>query len=587
MRLLHLDLLVLLGFSVSHVYFNRGEISTSVPLVYPVLAYLLARMLTIGFAAPRDALPLPPRLPVPVRYLALALVFLVGFRVGLNITNSNVIDVGYSGVIGADRITHGVDLYGSFPQGNLSGDTYGPVNYFAYVPFELVFPWSGRWDDLPAAHAAAIFFDLATIVALIFVGRRLIPGEAATGWDSCWRTRGRPIRTRCSCSNSNANDSLVALLVVLAFLALRSAPRPRRAAGAWPPRPSSPRSALVPLFAGYDRRRPRSALVFARDLLRCRGAAAGWRSCRTAASRELWDRTIGFQLGRDSPFSIWGQEEWLAPLHTAVKAAAAALALVVGLYPRRKSPLQVAALGAAVLIALQLGLSHWFYLYIVWWFPLALIALLARGTRICSIELAAPLPSDVTRHAITHGSCSAVSKRTGIWVTKRSMACSFFTPMTLSRAPVIPTSEMYAVPLGSTRPSAVGTCVWVPNIASTRPSRCQPIATFSLVVSAWKSTTIRSARPSRSESSLSTTWNGDRGACRNTVPLRLIDRPAHAVLLDHRVPATGIAVEVVRRPHDAVAGIEERIDVAVTVDVIAGGDHVRARVQQLAAPCVP
>jgi len=37
--------------------------------------------------------------------------------------------------------------------------------------------------------------------------------------------------------------------------------------------------------------------------------------------------------------------------------------------------LQVAALGAAVLIALQLGLSHWFYLYIVWWLPLALIAL--------------------------------------------------------------------------------------------------------------------------------------------------------------------------------------------------------------------
>ena len=32
-RLLHLDLLVLLGFGVSHVFFNRGEIGTSVPLV--------------------------------------------------------------------------------------------------------------------------------------------------------------------------------------------------------------------------------------------------------------------------------------------------------------------------------------------------------------------------------------------------------------------------------------------------------------------------------------------------------------------------------------------------------------------------
>jgi hypothetical protein len=51
----------------------------------------------------------------------------------------------------------------------------------------------------------------------------------------------------------------------------------------------------------------------------------------------------------------------------------------VYLFPVRKTALQVAALGAAVLIALQLGMSHWFYLYVVWWLPLALIALLARG----------------------------------------------------------------------------------------------------------------------------------------------------------------------------------------------------------------
>ena len=42
-RLLHLDLLVLLAFGVSHVFFNRGEIGVSVPLVYPVLLYLLVR----------------------------------------------------------------------------------------------------------------------------------------------------------------------------------------------------------------------------------------------------------------------------------------------------------------------------------------------------------------------------------------------------------------------------------------------------------------------------------------------------------------------------------------------------------------
>ena len=60
-----------------------------------------------------------------------------------------------------------------------------------------------------------------------------------------------------------------------------------------------------------------------------------------------------------------------------VKVAAAALALLVAFVPRRRDAVQVAALGAAVLVALQLGATHWFYLYVVWFAPLALVALLA------------------------------------------------------------------------------------------------------------------------------------------------------------------------------------------------------------------
>ena len=83
----------------------------------------------------------------------MALIFLVGFRIGLNVNASNVIDVGYSGVIGADRLADGKSIYGNFPKDNEHGDTYGPVAYEAYVPFEQALPWSGKWDDLPAAHA--------------------------------------------------------------------------------------------------------------------------------------------------------------------------------------------------------------------------------------------------------------------------------------------------------------------------------------------------------------------------------------------------------------------------------------------------
>jgi hypothetical protein len=40
----------------------------------------------------------------------------------------------------------------------------------------------------------------------------------------------------------------------------------------------------------------------------------------------------------------------------------------------------VAAFGAALLIGVQLTMQHWFYLYIVWFYPLLLVAM-AVGDR--------------------------------------------------------------------------------------------------------------------------------------------------------------------------------------------------------------
>ena len=133
-RLLHLDLLVILAFGVSHVFFNRGKIGVSVPLVYPVLVYLLVRALAAGFRPRARAGPLVPWLRPG--WLAVGLVFLVAFRAGLDVVDSNVIDVGYAGVVGADRIVDGDSLYGpGFASDLEHGDTYGPVAYLAYVPF--------------------------------------------------------------------------------------------------------------------------------------------------------------------------------------------------------------------------------------------------------------------------------------------------------------------------------------------------------------------------------------------------------------------------------------------------------------------
>ncbi len=177
-RLLHLDLLVLLGLGVSLWFFNRGEITASVPLTYPVLGYVLVRMLWVG-VRPRDR---PgPLIPVlPVSWLAIGAVALVCARIALNVADSRVIDIGVAGVVGADHISQGQELYdGGFAPGvGIRGDVYGPLNYLAYVPFEAIFPWHGHWGDVPAAHAAAIAFDLLTALGLLALGRRLRAGEA-------------------------------------------------------------------------------------------------------------------------------------------------------------------------------------------------------------------------------------------------------------------------------------------------------------------------------------------------------------------------------------------------------------------------
>ena len=52
----HLDLLVLLSFSISLAFFNHAEIGLSVPLAYPCLIYLLMRMLLLAFGRGRPRL---------------------------------------------------------------------------------------------------------------------------------------------------------------------------------------------------------------------------------------------------------------------------------------------------------------------------------------------------------------------------------------------------------------------------------------------------------------------------------------------------------------------------------------------------
>jgi hypothetical protein len=372
-RLLHLDLLVLLGLGVSLYFFNRANIRASVALTYPVLGYVFLRMLIAGLRPRRRPGPLVPH--VPVRWLAVAAVLLVAGRIALNVTDSQVIDIGAAGVVGADRIEHGKPLYGGgFSEGlPIHGDVYGPFNYLAYVPFEEAFPFHGEWDSLPAAHAAAIAFDLLTALGLLALGRRLRAGPdgraLGVAMSFAWLAYPFTLYTM----NANADDSLVAATLVGAMLVLAS-PAGRGVMVALGAAAKFGSAALAPLFAiGTGERRLRSAIVFT-VVFAAVLAILFVPFIPDGGLREMYDRTLGYQATRSSPFSVWGLAPSLDFLQGWVRAAAIALAAGVALYPRWRSPLQVAALSAAVIIAVQVGATHWFYFYAVWFLPLVLAA---------------------------------------------------------------------------------------------------------------------------------------------------------------------------------------------------------------------
>ena len=419
------DLLALLSFGISLAFFNRGEVFQSAALAAVPLAYLLARTAWIGFR--RSA---RPRLSVPrwpVWALVAATLFLVGFRVGLDVQNPRtVIDVGYAGVIGADRIMNGRAPYGAMPveagkpcgpaasdgeirdriqangrceSANPSGDTYGPVAYLAYVPAVAVFGWSGRWDHLPAAHATAIAFDALVLLGLVLVGRRLggtrLAAILAFGWAAY------PFTTYTLLSNTN--DAIMPALLVWGFW-LASSPAARGVATALAGWTKFAALALAPLWLTYrsiDKpvRMARFALGFALATLAAFSVLLLEPSLGDAI-QTFWDRTFGFQLDRESPFSIWGWGPYhargipdLSSLRTVVQVGTIALAGIVTLVPRRKGPLELAALSAAVLLAVELSLTHWFYLYLPWVLPFVLLALFLPR------EHGAPAPAPVPASA--------------------------------------------------------------------------------------------------------------------------------------------------------------------------------------------
>jgi hypothetical protein len=392
-----LDLVVTLGFVASLVEFNHGDIFRATPLVYPPLVYLCARMVWVAtHRRPRSV-----RVGETHMLLLIALVFgLMGFRLGLNNQDSNVIDVGYAGVAGASRLMDGVLPYGHMPdktgkpcggkysngdpkayvQSNgecespiAQGDTYGPTIYLTYIPAVAIMGWSGLWDSLPAAHVTASAYDLLAIAGLFVAGWRLASGRIglllAFGWAA------NPFTLYAL--NMNTNDALVGALLAWMLAAL-SVPALRGALLAAASLTKFAPLALVPLFASLKHRVATFAgfAVAGLALLSILALDAHGLSL-------FWQRTLDYQLGRVTPMAIWTLPSYhpgwpdITWLQHVVQFFVVVGVVALLVFPRKpKDAVAIAALSAAAVIALQITASYWFYPYVCWWLPLVLAGLL-------------------------------------------------------------------------------------------------------------------------------------------------------------------------------------------------------------------
>jgi len=366
----NLDIVALLGFLVSHGFYREGIVQEAVVLWYPPLVYLFVRTLLMGFGI-GEKVEKTSNLPM---WLLMVLAGLAGGLIlALNV-DSRVIDVGYAGVVGADRILDGTMPYGHMPADVGTGDTYGPLNYLLYVPFVLMFGFSGEWDFLPAAHALTLFSFVAGAMALFITGYRLSGKEGAAALVFAWAAFPYTVYA----TNNNTNDVIVAAVSAIG-LAAAASPIARGASIAAGFAVKLYPLVLGPLWITYEGRRRKPAVDF---VLGGAGVVllTFWvilLDGHTVESvRVFYDKTLAFQGDRVSPWSLFSQVPELAFLQRPLMALAIFLSILVAFVPRKKTLRRLAALSAALVIAFQLTVNYWFYAYITWFEPFVFVSLL-------------------------------------------------------------------------------------------------------------------------------------------------------------------------------------------------------------------
>jgi len=385
----NLDLLALLAPVLALADWTRGGTLQFV-LLYGALGYLALRMTILaglwGEGAGAQQGP-PFRAWLPLPWLASG-VLVLAFVHGLwTLDTSLSSDIGQAGVHGAERLLSGRAIYGGESALAAAGagdphlDSYGPFAYEAVAPFT----WLA--GGMSAARLAALFFDLATALALFVLGRRTRDSAAGLTLALAWLAFPPSLYV----AELGANDALLSASVLFTLICARL-PARRGAALALAAWSKLSPLALVPLLAGARQdgpARPRRTLRFAAGF----ALASLVIFLPVIAHGDLASflaRTVGFQSSREPAYSIW---ELLdrpgapaaghvagAILRGVLLACTGVLAIALfRLEPRAGLP-GIAAAGASVLIALVALDGYFSFTYLCWFAPLVLVAcLLSAG----------------------------------------------------------------------------------------------------------------------------------------------------------------------------------------------------------------
>jgi hypothetical protein len=374
-----LDTVALAALVLPAYLIDRGRFGPAEGIMAALVLYLGARGAWLAARGPRpadaDDAPAPvllsaaaarlraPRLGPQLTLAVLAATVLV------TLTSTGIVDIAIADMEGATLLTHGTLPYGHMPGDIVHGDTYGLPIYLFYAPFAALWPMVDSWGDATGSLVANVVVLLACLAGA---------GAATRGarWPAVLALLAFPAALMST--SSGANDVLIAAALIWAF--------------AWWTRPAAS-SALV-MLAGVAKLAPLAivplwlARLRGAALLRALGACAavgllslaGLVAFGGLSGPHAMLDAMAFQLSRRSELSIW-TALGLQPLQPLAKAlVVAAVAGGTTLVWRDPAvaadPRRVAGLTIAVLAALQVSANHWAPMYLLWFAPPALIALL-------------------------------------------------------------------------------------------------------------------------------------------------------------------------------------------------------------------